>query len=325
MAATHLSVAVVTSKGIDIVEASIEDSPYPQARLFDLASLTKLFTATRTLHAITIECLDIEEVASRSLPPQLQQLGDQTFRELLEYRGGYSSTTKLHQRPPFAANHLAGEEYGRDFVLSSFGEVATSLRSSERDARVYNDVGYLLLGEVLYKDGDWSKAQNWIRDVGLTETCYQPLASDWQTPQIVPTEFDPWRATRCHGVVHDELAYLLGGVAGHAGIFSTCVDMARFAQMWLFCESGNLAVDESFIEAALNQKLCVFRTESELGSSERILPVDAVGLTGFTGTSIWMSQSRRIAVVILSNRVYGGRSSEWITFVRREIHSAAFR
>jgi len=162
----------------------------------------------------------------------------------------------------------------------------------------------------------------------MDETMFNPPARLW--PRVAPTEFDSTRGGLVHGKVHDERAYYLGGVAAHAGLFSSAADVARFAAMLL--HHGTL--DGRMILRP--ETLAAFTTYADSGAHNRALgwqklPASwggrymssrAFGHTGFTGTSIAVDPDLDLYVVLLSNRVNPTRSNPRISGVRERLADA---
>ena len=199
---------------------------------------------------------------------------------------------------------------------------------------VYSDIGLILLGmateQLTGQRLDEVIFERVTGPLGLENTRYLPI--DRTNPamgQVVPTEFCAWRKRRLAGEVHDENAARLGGVAGHAGLFSTAADLARFGQ--IFLQGGApLLRPETVAEMT--------RLQSEHGSTRRGLgfalwspdaevssnpfSMQTFGHTGFTGTSLWIDPQRRLVVALLTNRVYYGRDAAAISAYRVKIHRA---
>jgi CubicO group peptidase (beta-lactamase class C family) len=195
---------------------------------------------------------------------------------------------------------------------------------------VYSDVGLILLGlavrrlaarpldEVIY--------QRVTEPLGLSAH-FQPAAPLPSLANIAPTEFCRWRGRRIVGEVHDESAWRLGGIAGHAGMFAHGRDMAKFGQ--------------SFLDASLLQRKTIAemtRLQAEFENMRRGLGFalwspdpeassnpfsrSTFGHTGFTGTCLWMDPERALVVALLTNDVYGGREGRGIADLRVQIHRA---
>jgi CubicO group peptidase (beta-lactamase class C family) len=164
----------------------------------------------------------------------------------------------------------------------------------------------------------------------MHETMFRPPAE--LLPRIAPTEMDPWRGRHIRGEVHDENAFRLGGVAPHAGLFSSAHDLARFARMYLnggILDSARVldpamialftkAADRSFSTRALG-----WDTADGRNSAGSLMSDRAFGHTGFTGTSIWIDPAADVFVLLLTNRVNPTRANMRIAAVRRAVADAA--
>jgi CubicO group peptidase (beta-lactamase class C family) len=147
--------------------------------------------------------------------------------------------------------------------------------------------------------------------------------------QIAPTELDlRWRQRRVWGEVHDETACALGGVAGHAGLFSTAMDVAQFGQAWLQ-DPAQLGVDEDLAKQALSQQACTDDVRRGLGfvikslvnaSAGDLFSPRSFGHTGFTGSTLWVDPDRRLVVSCLTNGIHAGRADHAPHAFRRELH-----
>jgi CubicO group peptidase (beta-lactamase class C family) len=162
---------------------------------------------------------------------------------------------------------------------------------------------------------------------------YRPPQKLW--PAIAPTEFDnQLRHKLIQGEVHDENAYVLGGVSGHAGLFSTAPDLAAFCQMLL---NGGVYAHHRILRRAT---VTLFTKPQELsngtrtlgwaiptegGSSGHYFSTHSFGHTGFTGTSIWIDPDRQLFVVLLTNRVHPTRENTQIQQVRPALHDAVMQ
>ncbi len=143
---------------------------------------------------------------------------------------------------------------------------------------------------------------------------------------VAPTEFCSWRDRRIVGKVHDENAYRLGGIAGHAGIFSTARDVATFGQSFL--EGGTLLSAQTVTEMtrlqtdglALQRGLGFGLWSQDPEASGYPFSVNAFGHTGFTGTSLWIDPDRELVVALLTNEVYNGRQNRRIGPLRVAVH-----
>jgi CubicO group peptidase (beta-lactamase class C family) len=162
---------------------------------------------------------------------------------------------------------------------------------------------------------------------------YKPPKKLW--PQIAPTEFDDkFRHRLLQGEVHDENAYAIGGVSGHAGVFSTAPDLAAFCQMLL--NGGSYAHQRILRRATVAQfttpqqlssgtRTLGWAVPTEGGSSGHFFSAHSFGHTGFTGTSIWIDPDRELFVVLLTNRVNPTRENQKIAKVRPALHDAVMQ
>jgi len=169
--------------------------------------------------------------------------------------------------------------------------------------------------------------------LGMKDTMYRPPKKLW--PSIAPTEIDNnLRHRMVQGEVHDENAFAIGGVSGHAGVFSTAPDLAAFCQMLL--NGGVYSHQRILRRATISQ----FTAPQQLsggtrtlgwavptggGSSGHYFSTHSFGHTGFTGTSIWIDPDRQLFVVLLTNRVHPTRENTKIQQVRPALHDAVMQ
>ena len=198
----------------------------------------------------------------------------------------------------------------------------------------YSDLGADLLGMVVETVAgvslDLFLQQRVFRPLGMYDTGFLP--PDSVHDRVAPTEVSPPRGYPLHGEVHDENAYALGGVAGHAGLFGTASDLAVFAQMMLNggIYNGMRIVSDSTVRlftqrAAGSRALGWEMAEGRHGAGEYLSPA-AYGHVGFTGTSIWIDPQRDMFVILLTNRVHAARARRPATViadVRSDLADAA--
>lgn len=194
----------------------------------------------------------------------------------------------------------------KDFNVVQFS-LARDLAAPVGEGVIYSDLGFIVLGELLARVN--GKALNaFIAD-------YRPAPTVW--PSIPATEDDGWRG-RVQGFVHDEKAYLMGGVAGHAGIFGTAQSVAALGERYLGALKGrsntldpdlvrqavSLQADDPVLRRGLGWAL---KTSDE-NSCGRLFSHSSFGHTGFVGTCIWVDPERDLNAVLLTNSVYFGRN-----------------
>jgi uncharacterized protein YbbC (DUF1343 family)/CubicO group peptidase (beta-lactamase class C family) len=183
---------------------------------------------------------------------------------------------------------------------------------------VYSDINFLLLGELVHRLSgqmlsDYSRQKIFL-PLGMKDTMFQPPSS--LVPRIAPTERFPKDGPPLRGVVHDPTARNMGGVAGHAGLFATAGDLARFAQMLL--NGGEMdgirvvspLTIEKFIEPESPPDQPILRglgwdiDSAYSGNRGELFPIGSYGHTGFTGTSIWIDPGTKSYVILLANSVH---------------------
>ena len=190
---------------------------------------------------------------------------------------------------------------------------------------VYSDLGIIITGLVIEKISGQSldvfMDRNFYAPMGMNMTTYNPMKrGNWYTSRILPTEIDTiYRHKLIQGEVHDERAYYLEGVAGHAGLFSNAPDIAKFSSMLLNkgLYGGKRFLNEhtikSFIkrQQPLNRRGIGFDMKSIEGfsSAGTKTSINSYGHTGFTGTSLWIDPDRATAIIILTNRTFPYRGT----------------
>jgi CubicO group peptidase (beta-lactamase class C family) len=308
--------------------------------LFDLASLTKVVgTATAVLALAGQRGLGLDDRAGRYLP-HFGALRDVTVRQLLAHTSGLPDTRKFYE---WCAS--------RDELLRDLH--ATPLEAPPGTRVTYSDLGFMALGEIVATVAgeplDAAVGHLVTGPLGMTRTGYRPAAGGRADPEgnsgaegraTVPdgahahgdcfaaTERKP-DGTSWTGVVHDENGRLMGGVAGHAGLFAPVTDLAAFAAWWV--EEDDLAVPARLRREAERLQTpgldgCRGLGWVRQGDPYHILrgtwPPDSVSHTGFTGTSLAIDTETGTWAVLLTNAVHFGRHPEAIRTLRREFHAA---
>lgn len=295
----------------------------PTESVYDLASLTKVVATTTAAMILFDEGrLSLTAPVSAYLPAFSGGMKDSvTVEQLLTHRGGLPAGRDLWRiaRTP---------EEARAAVL------ATSLEYHPGRGFIYSDLGAILLGMICETVAgvplDEFLASRVFTPLGMTSTAFR--LPDSLKVHTAPTEVTPPRGYPLRGEVHDENAYALGGVAGHAGLFSTAADLSIFAQMMLNRGEydGVRIVSEQTIDlftrrTAGTRALGWDTADGDAGSGV-YLSSRAYGHTGFTGTSIWIDPERQMFVILLTNRVHAARAqrpSKIISDVRSDLADAA--
>src|SRR5580692_3700336 len=274
--------------------------------IFDLASLTKVIaTTSAAMKSFEDGKLRLSDKVTDYLPQFQGGKSEITIRDLMTHFSGFKPDFDLD--PPFS-----GYEAGIHRALIEKPQNPPGVKF------VYSDTNFILLGEIVrVKSGrtlDEFTRDEIFKPLGMVDTQFQPPAS--LRGRIAPTEIDPATGTPFRGVVHDPRARLMGGVAGHAGLFSTATDLSRFADMLL----GMGTLDKVRIFSPLTiRKFTSPETPPDqpvlrgLGwdidssySSNRgeLFPIGSYGHTGFTGTSVWIDPSTNSYVILLTNFVH---------------------
>jgi CubicO group peptidase (beta-lactamase class C family) len=291
--------------------------------IYDLASLTKVVATTTAIMVLYDRGRVALDAPVHLYLPDFYGNGRElvTIRQLLTHRSGLPAGRDIWRmaRTP---------EEARRMILQS------ELVCRPGYCSEYSDLGPDLLAFVAEAVSGQSL------DVLLERTVFGPLnmrdtrfrVADSSLYRVAPTELTPPRGYPLRGEVHDENAFALGGIAGHAGLFSTASDLAVFAQLLLNGgEYGGVRViaDSTvklFTRRTAGSRALGWDTCSGEGSCGDVLSPRAFGHTGFTGTSLWIDPEREMFVVLLTNRVHAARAkrpAKVIADVRADLSDAA--
>ena len=292
-------------------------APAPDERtLWDLASLTKVVgMTTAVMQLVEQGRVDLDAPVQRYLTewtgPNKERV---RVRDLLTHSSGLPAWRPLYKEAATAESALA-------LVF------ATPLDTLPRVRMVYSDLGAILLGQIVARvSGEPLEAylvRHIFGPIAMHETMFRPAPS--LRARIAPTEWESWRQRHLRGEVHDENAFALGGIAGHAGLFSTGHDLARFARMLLGGGSldGVRVLREETLrrftarqDSTLSHRALGWETATGSNSGGHRLSRRAFGHTGFTGTSIWIDPEQDVFIMLLTNRVNPTRENRRISEVR---------
>lgn len=300
--------------------------------IYDAASLTKpVVTTTAAMMLCERKQLDLDSPVARYLPefressrfdPEVDWRSRITVRMLL-----------LHDSGLPAHREYFKETKGYQAILAR--AIAEPLAREPGTQIEYSDLGFMLLGEIIQRItgqslGEFAK-ERIFEPLGMRHSLFNPPRK--LRPRIAPTERDVTLRKRVvQGQVHDENAWAMGGIAGHAGLFSTAGDIAAFAQMIL---NGGIYAHRRILR---RETIREFTAGERVGRGARALGWDvptpsgsaagrhfsgsAFGHTGFTGTSLWIDPERELFVAFLTNRVNPTRANERIRQVRPAVHDA---
>lgn len=295
----------------------------PTRTIYDLASLTKVVGTTTAIMVLYDQGrISLDAPVSRYLPEFSGGEKDLvTIRELLTHRSGLPPGRDL-----WRITHDPAE--ARRIILD------TPLAFHPDQYYEYSDLGADVLGYVVEAISgqplDEFLGDYVFHPLGMYDTGFRP--ADSLRTRIAPTEVSPPRGYPIQGEVHDENAFAMGGVAGHAGLFSTAADLSVFAEMMLNggAYNGVRIVAEStvtlFTTRAVGHRALGWDTPTGSYGSGHYLSASAFGHTGFTGTSIWIDPERDMFVVLLTNRVHEARAAnpaKVISDVRSDLSDAA--
>lgn len=298
-------------------------SPVTDSTLYDIASLTKVVaTTTAAMRLLDDGRLHLDSSVAHYLP-EFAVNGKETItiRNLLLHNSGLPAYRLFYTMTSDGKAVL-------DSIMQAAAEYPTGTRT------VYSDLGMITLGKVIERVTGESLArfmqEQFWDPMRMTRTMFRPPDSLRQ--QCAPTEIDDyWRRRLVQGEVHDENAALLGGVAGHAGVFSTAQDLARFVRMIMQGGEfdGRRYLDAATIRrftgrpSASSTRALGWDTRSVSGSSSgHYFSMKSYGHTGFTGTSIWIDPVANMAVIFLTNRVHPTRSNKQLPRFRAVLHDA---
>ncbi|MEM6736196.1 MAG: serine hydrolase [Bacteroidota bacterium] len=304
--------------------------------LYDLASLTKVMA---TLPAIALlvdrNLIDLDDSISRYLPEFLNSNKSHlTIRQLLSHNGG------LKPYVPFWSMILGGdrinafyyktqEDEARDIrtygyqpdpimldTLRSFLIQSNLIKNPSKYK--YSDLGFMILHlvveQVTEKPFDEFLAEEFYHPMGLSKTTFNPFKSGFMPEQIAPTEYDKrFRNYQVWGEVHDRNATIFGGVAGHAGLFSNAIDLAKMMHMFLNkgYYGGRRYLSQEVLKK-FNKRyfkdnrrgLGWDKKDGILDAGSKYASDESFGHTGFTGTMVWADPKEDLIFIFLSNRIY---------------------
>jgi serine-type D-Ala-D-Ala carboxypeptidase len=302
-------------------------TPVIASTIFDLASVTKVIATTSMAMLLHQNGrLDLDQPLAEILPafaegePAASPRHQVTLRMLLAHASGLPGYVRLFE-----------QSKGREELLQAC--LRLPLEAVPGSRTEYSDPGFILLGEALEAiagDGLASfSAREVFTPLSMTSTCFQPPAN-WRSA-VPPTEEDlTFRHRIVQGEVQDENCFMLGGVAGHAGLFSNALDPLAFARCLLNTnqlfrtETIQLFTTRSGLPRDSSRALG-WDTPSPPSSSGRFFSRRSAGHLGYAGTSLWIDFERRLAIVLLTNRTWPDRQNQTIRTVRPAFYDAVMK
>ncbi|MBI4905393.1 MAG: DUF1343 domain-containing protein [Acidobacteria bacterium] len=292
--------------------------------IFDAASLTKVVATTASVMKLFEQGkIQLNERVTKYLPAFQGGKSDITVRQLLTHFSGMRPDLDL--KPAWKGQQLGIQKALSDKPVAQPGE-----------RFLYSDINFILLGEIVRqvsgKPLDVYAKENIFVPVGMTDTTFNPPAG-WRA-RIAPTEQYPGMNAPLRGVVHDETSRFMGGVAGHAGLFTTADDLRKFGEMLI---AGGMANGKRVLSPLTIRKFTEpqtppdqttlrglgFDMDSQFSSNRgELFPIGSFGHTGFTGTSLWVDPVTRTVLVLMSNSVHPYRRPA-VSALRSEVATIA--
>lgn len=318
---THRGV-LVAHKGFGRPTYDAASPAVEAGTIFDLASVSKV-VATTAMAMLLYErgLLDLDAPVAgvlRQFAADDTRRAQVTLRMLLAHSSGLPAYERLFERART-----------REELIHA--AITTPLEAEPGTRAAYSDIGFIILGEALARLADEPLDAFCRREVfgplGMIRTAFCPPAE--LRSHIPPTVDDrDFRRRIVQGEVHDENAWVMGGVAGHAGVFAPADDVARFAHAML--SSGVPILRADTVALFTRRETAPFGTSRALGWDTPSLPSQSgkhfsarsFGHLGYTGTSLWIDAERQLSVTLLTNRTWPDRTPQAIKEVRPQFHDA---
>jgi CubicO group peptidase (beta-lactamase class C family) len=314
---------VVHMKGYGRQDTAVASAAVDENTMWDMASLTKVI-ATTTAAMILEESgqLDLDRTVASYLPEfNAPDKAAITVRMIVTHRGGLEAFAALYK-----------EFKGRDQYLTQIN--ARPLKSVPGTETVYSDWDMILMQFIIERITgmtlDRYVTEKVFAPLGMTSTMFTPDSAQFFA-RIAPTEIDSARGGLVHGKVHDENAWAIGGVSGHAGLFSSARDLTIFCQMLLNGGeyNGVRIVKPATLarwtapQSRTSSRALGWDTPSKNSSAGSYFSARSFGHTGFTGTSIWVDPEKNLFVILLTNRVNPTRNNNRQVPLRKAVADAA--
>ena len=302
--------------------------------IFDLASVTKVIATTSAAMKLYEDGkLNLDTTVVSYLPEFAgPDSTNDSLKQLITVKNLLTHTSGMKPFKKFYRMGFPSREALVDSVLQS------ELDTLPGTKYMYSDIGLITLGKLIEKlvgtDLKTYTDSVIFKPLAMNATGYLPQQ---RFDRIVPTEISELDSMLIHGFVHDENSHSLGGITGHAGLFSTAMDLARFAQMML--NKGSLGDTVIFKPATVelftrranmleeeNSRCLGWDSPHEASSGGVYLSANSFGHTGFTGTSIWIDPDNQMFVILLTNAVHPKRSYKSPNYFdwRQRVHASVY-
>ena len=304
-----------------------ERLPMTRSTLFDLASLTKPLATTSAILLLVHEgAIDLDDPVAKHLPHfAARDKEGVTLRHLLTHSSGLKPWRAFHEvlieKERKTGETWLGNPASRDLIIDRV--LRSALVHEPGKAVVYGDLDFIVLGALVealsHQPLDVFCRERIFEPLGLQDTFFVPLGGEATLPdamkrRFAATENCPWRERILWGEVHDPNAWCMGGVAGHAGLFSSAEDVMRFARTLLDVWHGrSQALPQAVLRGFTERQELPPDSDWALGwdtptpgasSSGRYFGARSIGHLGFTGTSLWIDLEREVVIVMLTNRIH---------------------
>lgn len=350
---------LLVERAYGYLDPDTQQHPIHTETLFDLASVTKLFTMTTFLLQVADGKIGLDDPVVRVLP-EFGQSGARpieggqdphtlqreptmttgtvdparvTFRHLLTHTSGLAPWRDLFLNvgpTPPPPGTTPGVPH-RERLARALDLIAAYPFVNQPGAEVlYSDLGLILLGAAVARLDGFETLEHALHhrlDI-LPAPIFCPPLAGFPAELCAPTEDDQrWRKRRCQGEVHDENACALGGIAGHAGLFGSAHLVAQLGLFWIDALKGGEELPLPLAQEAIRNHadyrgLGWILRVPEISSAGAHFSPESFGHTGFTGTSLWIDPRRELIVSLMTNRVYLGRDHDGIIAFRRAVHDA---
>ncbi|MFQ5580304.1 MAG: serine hydrolase domain-containing protein [Nitrospiria bacterium] len=320
--------------------------PMRRDTLFDLASLTKpLSTSAMLLLLLQEKRTALDDPLFRFIPG-FSRGPKRTLRlsHLLTHSSGLPDWKPYFQTIAKRAKReqgFLGSPEAKAVVYALARK--EPLISAPGEVCRYSDIGFMLLGEIIEIIGDAPLHRICSRHIFSKIPCKEtffinrgrrPVAA--KNRDFAATENSVWRKKVISGIVHDDNTYAMGGVAGHAGLFSTAKEVYQLVRLWLDSLKGEGIFDASLTKDFVTRqtgktiptqssRALGWDTPSRPSSSGRHFSRSSFGHLGFTGTSIWVDRRQDLAVILLTNRVHPDPANEQIRAFRPALHNIIYK
>ena len=319
------TIEYASARGLAV--ARPERLPMTRNTLFDLASLTKPLATTSAILLLVDEgTIDLDDSVAKHLPHFAERDKEGvTLRHLLTHSSGLKPWRAFHEvlieKERKTGETWLGNPASRDLIINRV--LRSGLVHEPGKAAVYGDLDFIVLGALVealsHQPLDVFCRERIFEPLGLQDTFFVPHGGEVTLPdamrrRFAATENCPWREQILWGEVHDPNAWCMGGVAGHAGLFSSADDVMRYARTLLDVWHGrSQALPQALLRSFTERQDLPADSDWALGwdtptpgvsSSGRYFGARSIGHLGFTGTSLWIDLEREVVVVMLTNRVH---------------------